>query len=53
MALDEFVAWYAQEPRPGFTKASVTVWRVNLEKRGLGSSSIMVRRSAASSRGER
>jgi len=23
MALDEFFAWYAQEPRPGFTKATV------------------------------
>ena len=27
MALDEFFAWYAQEPRPGFTKATVSAWR--------------------------
>src|ERR1700693_3262853 len=36
MALDEFFAWYAQEPRPGFTKATVSAWRVTLEERGLG-----------------
>src|ERR1039457_7080765 len=46
MALDEFFAWYAQEPRPGFTKAPVSAWRVTLEERGLGSSSIIVRMSA-------
>jgi len=23
LGLDEFFAWYAQEPRPGFTKAAV------------------------------
>ena len=46
MALDEFFAWYAQEPRPGFTKATVSAWRVTLEERGLGSSSIIVRMSA-------
>ncbi len=22
LGLDEFIAWYGQEPRPGFTKAS-------------------------------
>ena len=46
MALDEFFGWYAQEPRPGFTKATVSAWRVTLEERGLGSSSIIVRMSA-------
>jgi site-specific recombinase XerC len=46
MALDEFFGWYAQEPRPGFTKATVSAWRVSLEERGLGSSSIIVRMSA-------
>ena len=46
MALDEFFGWYAQEPRPGFTKATVNAWRVTLEERGLGSSSIIVRMSA-------
>ncbi len=46
MALDEFFGWYGQEPRPGFTKATVSAWRVTLEERGLGSSSIIVRMSA-------
>src|SRR5260370_2026743 len=46
MALDEFIAWYRQAPRPGFTKATVSAWRVSLEARGLGSSSIIVRMSA-------
>jgi len=46
MALDEFFAWYALEPRPGFSKATVSAWRVTLEERGLGSSSIIVRMSA-------
>jgi site-specific recombinase XerC len=46
MALDEFFSWYAQEPRPGFTKATVSAWRVTLEERGLGSSSIIIRMSA-------
>jgi hypothetical protein len=26
MALDEFFRWYAQEPRPGFAKATVNAW---------------------------
>jgi hypothetical protein len=30
MALTEFFSWYAQEPRPGFTKATVSAWRVTL-----------------------
>jgi site-specific recombinase XerD len=46
MALNEFFAWYEMEPRPGFTKATVSAWRVTLEERGLGSSSIIVRMSA-------
>jgi hypothetical protein len=33
MALDEFFGWYALEPRPGFTKATVSAWRVTLEER--------------------
>ena len=27
MALDKFFAWYGQEPRPGFTKATVSAGR--------------------------
>jgi site-specific recombinase XerD len=46
MALDEFFAWYDAEPRGGFTKATVSAWRVSLEERKLGSSSIIVRMSA-------
>jgi site-specific recombinase XerC len=46
MALDEFLAWFRQEPRPGFSKATVSAWRVSLEARGLGSSSIIIRMSA-------
>ena len=46
MALDEFIEFYRQEPRPGFTKATVSAWRVSLEARGLGSSSIIIRMSA-------
>ena len=46
MALDEFMVWYQQEPRPGFTKATVSAWRASLEARKLGSSSIIIRMSA-------
>src|SRR5271165_6380811 len=46
MALNEFLAWFQQAPRPGFTKATVSAWRVSLEARKLGSSSIIVRMSA-------
>jgi len=46
LGLDEFFAWYAQEPRAGFTKATVAAWRVALEARGLGSVSINVRITA-------
>ena len=43
MALNEFMAWFQQAPRPGFTKATVSAWRVSLEERRLGSSSIIIR----------
>jgi site-specific recombinase XerC len=46
MALDEFLAWFQQAPRLGFTKATVSAWRVSLEVRGLGSSSVIIRVSA-------
>jgi site-specific recombinase XerD len=46
LGLDEFFEWYGQEPRPGFTKATVAAWRVALEARGLGAVSINVRITA-------
>jgi site-specific recombinase XerD len=46
LGLDEFIAWYTLEPRAGFTKATVSAWRVVLEARGLGSVSINVRITA-------
>src|SRR3954462_3740795 len=46
LGLDEFIQWYALEPRPGFTKATVCSWRVALEARGLGTVSINVRMTA-------
>src|SRR5438046_2749117 len=46
LGLDEFIWWYALEPRPGFTKATVCSWRVSLEARGLGTVSINVRITA-------
>ena len=47
MALDEFLAWFQLEPRPGgFCKATVSAWRASLEARKLGSSSIIIRMSA-------
>jgi site-specific recombinase XerD len=47
LGLDEFISWFAQEPRSaGFTKATVTAWRVALEARGLGPISINVRITA-------
>jgi len=46
MALNELMAWFQQAPRPGFTKATVSAWRVSLEERGLESSSIIIRMSA-------
>ena len=44
--IDEFFAWFKQAPRRGFTKATVSAWRVSLEVHGLGSSSIIIRMSA-------
>ena len=44
--LDEFFEWFGQEPRRGFTKATVSAWRVALEACGLGSVSINVRITA-------
>jgi len=46
MALNEFMNWYVQAPRPGFSKATVSAWRASLEARKLGSSSIIIRMSA-------
>src|SRR5277367_4449291 len=46
MALNEFIEWFQHAPRPGFTKATVSAWRVSLEDRRLGSSSIIIRMSA-------
>src|SRR6202140_1221967 len=46
LGLDEFIAWYTEEPRAGFTKATVSAWRVVLEPRSLGSVSINVRITA-------
>src|SRR6266699_7053903 len=46
LGLDEFFAWFGQETRPGFTKATVSAWRVALEARGLGAVSINVRITA-------
>src|ERR1035441_188207 len=46
LGLDEFFAWYELEPRAGFTKATVSAWRVALEARRLGSVSINVRITA-------
>jgi site-specific recombinase XerD len=46
LGLDEFFEWFGQEPRSGFTKATVSAWRVALEARGLGAVSINVRITA-------
>jgi site-specific recombinase XerC len=46
LGLDEFFAWYGQEPRAGFTKATVAAWRVALQARDLGAVSINVRITA-------
>ena len=46
LALDEFITWYLQETRVGFTKATVAAWRVALEARSLGPVSINVRITA-------
>src|SRR6266851_2780363 len=46
LGLDEFFEWFGREARPGFTKATVSAWRVALEARDLGSVSINVRITA-------
>ena len=46
LGLDEFFEWYGREQRAGFTKATVSAWRVALEARGLGAVSINVRITA-------
>src|SRR6266849_5679216 len=46
LGLDEFFEWFGREARPGFTKATVSAWRVALEACGLGSVSINVRITA-------
>ena len=46
LGLNEFFDWYEREPRPCFTKATVSAWRVALEARGLGAVSINVRITA-------
>src|SRR5260370_27139719 len=46
MALNEFIAWFKEAPRPGFSKATVSAWRVSLEARAVGSPSIIIRMSA-------
>jgi site-specific recombinase XerC len=46
LGLDEYIAWYGQQPRRGFTKATINAWRMALEARGLGPISINVRITA-------
>src|ERR1700719_4310629 len=46
LGLDEFFEWFGREARHGFTKATVSAWRVALEARDLGSISISVRITA-------
>src|SRR5262249_44756378 len=46
LGLDEFFEWFGKEPRPSFSKATVSACRVALEARGLGSVSINVRITA-------
>ena len=53
LGLDEFFEWFGQEPRPGFTKATVSAWRVALEARGLGSVSEREVHATASATGSR
>ena len=38
--------WFRLEPRPGFSKGTVSAWRASLQARKLGSSSIIIRMSA-------
>src|SRR5260370_6814583 len=50
LGLDEFFEWYEREPRPRFTKATVSASRVALEARGLSAVSINVRITAVPKR---
>jgi hypothetical protein len=45
MALDEFMGWFQQAPRSGFTKATVSAWRVSFPSASVseGSSKVMSR----------
>ena len=36
LALDEFMGWFQEAPRPGFTKATVSAWRYRWRTAGLG-----------------
>jgi hypothetical protein len=42
LGLDQFTEWYGQQPRPGFTKATVNAWRGRAGGRRLGVVSIKV-----------
>jgi hypothetical protein len=42
LGLDEFFARFALEPRPGFTEATVSAWRVALQARGLGARQVKI-----------
>ena len=46
LGLDEFIDWYGEQPRPGFTKATVNARRGALEARRLGAVSINLRITA-------
>jgi site-specific recombinase XerD len=45
-ALGDFLIWYSQESRTGFTKSAVNAYRAELVGRGLSPSSVNVRLSA-------
>ena len=38
LGLNEFFDWYNRKQRAGFTKATVSAWRVALEARGMAGS---------------
>jgi hypothetical protein len=59
LGLDEFFQWYGREPRPGFTKATVSAWRERRLKGGgrqnclphqNGKSSLRAKKSSCSTR---
>jgi hypothetical protein len=51
MALNEFMVWFQQMPGPGFTKSTVSAWRVSLG--GKGPPSLLECRRSASWRRRR